>query len=203
MDVVIKRNLLVAKPNTLILILISLSTFFKAQESEIDRLIASEFKMTFPSIYFKHNSTEYASMPYSVDSCINYITSNFDKSINSLVMWRDSAETEGLAFKRIQKIKLILKKQLKTNTLEVFSMGGEQKIARFTINKTSDKTKTNYLLTLNSVFEISKSRINSKVKSNNHVMNPRITCWGCWKNGFHWRTRMKMRKAEKRNAAIN
>lgn len=184
----------------LLQVLLIFTTFLSAQENEIDRLIANEFKMTFPSIYFKNKSTEYAHMPYSVDSCIKHIASNFNKSTNSLVMWRDSLETEALTLKRIQKIKSTLKKQLKTSKIEIFSMNTEQKITRYTIKKTKDTIKTKYLLTLNSVFEISKCIINAKVKSTNHIMNPKINCWGCWKNAFHWRTRMKLRRMEKRNA---
>lgn len=169
------------------------------QNSEIDRLITGELQMTFPSIYFKHNSTDYAAMPYSTDSCFKYIALNFDNSINSLVLWRDSTETEVLANKRIQKLKLGLKKQIKNTKIEIYSMGDQQKISRHTIKQNTDKLKTNYLLSLNSVFEISKTRVNKKIKYNNHIMSPSITCWGCWKSGFHLQSRRKFKKIEKRN----
>jgi hypothetical protein len=133
------------------------------QETEIDRLIAGEFKMTFPSIYFKHNSTDYATMPYSVDSCFKYIALNFDKTVNSLVIWRDSVETETLTNKRIKKLKAGLHKYMRDNNAEIQSMENNQKISRQTISMTSDKTKINYLLTLNSVFDISKTRIPPKI----------------------------------------
>lgn len=171
----------------------------RAQEAEVDRLLEGELKMTFPAIYFKHNSADYAVMPYSVDSCLKYIAHNFDESVNSLVLWRDSAETEVLANKRIQKLKLALKKNLKNTGADIYSMGDQQKISRYTIKQTNNSDKIHYLLSLNSVFEISKTRINNKLKYTNHIMRPSISCWGCWKSGFHWRTRMKFKKMEKRN----
>ena len=54
-------------------ILLFITTVVQAQEPEIDRLMKSELKMTFPSIYFKHNSTEYTTMPYSADSSFKFI----------------------------------------------------------------------------------------------------------------------------------
>lgn len=165
-------------------ILLFVSTTAPGQESEADRLIASELKMTFPSIYFKHNSVDYAKMPYSVDSCLNYIAFNFDKSVNSLVIWRDSAETEALTDKRIAKLKMGLHKYMRDNNFEIQSMGKAQKVSRQTINMTSDQTKMNYLLSLNSVFDISKTRIPSKgtEKKKKH----RRLVWTGWKTGFHW-----------------
>jgi len=185
------------------LIIISLLAIagLHAQEAETDRLIEGELKMNFPGIYFKHNSADYAVMPYSVDSCFKYIALNFDESINSLVIWRDSSETEILANKRIQKLKLALKKYIKNNKTDIYSMGDQQKVSRYTIRQTNNNNKINYLLSLNSVFEVSKTRITNKLKYTNHVMRPSITCWGCWKSGFHWRTRMKLKKMEKRNKA--
>lgn len=182
-----------------ILLFLFISTKLLGQNSEIDRLITGELKMKFPSIYFKHNSTDYAAMPYSADSCFKYIALNFDNSINSLVIWRDTTETEVLANKRIQKLKLGLKKYIKNTKIEIYSMGDQLKISRHTIKQNTDKLKENYLLTLNSVFEISKTRVNKKIKYNNHIMNPSITCWGCWKNGFHLQSRRKFKKIEKRN----
>ena len=158
----------------------------QAQESEIDRLIRSELKMTFPGIYFKHNSTDYAAMPYTVDSCFKFIALQFDKNINDLVIWRDSLESETLTTKRIQKLKTELKKHIKTGKIEIHSMGREQKIARRTIQMTSDATKINYLLTLNSVFEISKTRITPEKKE--QKKSRRRLIWTGWKTGFHWST---------------
>lgn len=182
-----------------ILVFLIFSTKLLCQNSEIDRLITGEFKMTFPSIYFKHNSPDYAAMPYTADSCFKYMALNFNNTINSLVIWRDSAETEVLTNKRIQKLKLGLKKYIKNTKTEIYSMGNEQKISRHTIKQTADKSKVSYLLSLNSVFEISKTRVNKKIKYNNHIMSPSITCWGCWKSGFHLQSRRKFKKIEKRN----
>ena len=75
----------------LIAIFIFLSPGLRGQEAEIDRLIRGELRMTFPSIYFQHNSTEYAAMPYTVDSCFKYVALHFKEYANSLTIWRDSA----------------------------------------------------------------------------------------------------------------
>lgn len=186
----------------LTLILLLLSTKLLGLDSEIDRLIQSELKMTFPSIHFKHKSAEYATMPYSVDSCFKYIVSRFDENINSLVIWRDTAETENLTINRIKKLKSALKKYLQAKEFQIYSMGNEQKVSRQTIKMASDSTKIKYLLTLNSVFDISKTRLSFKTKES-HVLHPKIWCWNCWKNGFHLdkksRTIRKMARDKKRN----
>lgn len=151
------------------------------QDAEIDRLISNEFKMTFPSIYFKHNSTDFATMPYSIDSCFKFISQNYKKDINSLVIWRDSIETERLTKKRIKKLRAGLRKYLRNEAIKIISMGQEQKISRRTIKMTADKAKIDYLLTLNSVFDISKTRIPPiKKKSKRRLV------WTGWKTGLHW-----------------
>ncbi len=189
---------------SLLFVLIFTANKLQSQESDIDtRIKNGELTMTFPSIYFKHNSTDYANMPYSADSCFKYIALNFDFSVNSLVIWRDTSETEILSNRRIQKLKLNLKKYLKNTKIDIYSMGDQQKISRYTINQATNKSTLSYLLTLNCVFEISKTQLNNKIKYTNHVMRPSITCWGCWKSGFHWRSRMKIRKMEKRNKKQN
>lgn len=170
--------------------LIKLTLFFfvsaitRGQEAEIDRRIANELKMTFPGIYFKHNSVDFATMPYSVDSCFKYVALNFDKSVNSLVIWRDSSETEALTNKRIVRLKTGLRKYMRDNTIVIQSMGNNQKVSRQTIGLTSDKTRIEYLLSLNSVFDISKTRIPpsepKKKKSRRRLV------WTGWKTGFHW-----------------
>ena len=186
----------------LTIILLCISTRLQGQESEIDRLIQSELKITFPSIHFKHNSTDYASMPYSVDSCFKYISLHFDDNINSLVIWRDSNETEGLTIKRIKKLKLALNKYLRAKEFEIYAMGNEQKVSRHAINMTTDSSKIKYLLTLNSVFDISKSRLPFKTKKS-HILHPKIWCGNCWKNGFHLNKRgreiRKMARSNKHN----
>jgi hypothetical protein len=165
-------------------IFLFVSTITRGQEAEIDRLIASELKMTFPSIYFKHNSADFTTMPYSVDSCFKYIAHNFDKSVNSLVIWRDSTETEALTNKRIAKLKAGLRKYVRDNIIEIHSMGNNQKVSRQTINMTSDKTKIKYLLSLNSVFDISKTRIPPKEPQKKK--SRRRLVWTGWKTGLHW-----------------
>ncbi|MBK7669049.1 MAG: hypothetical protein IPJ32_17935 [Sphingobacteriaceae bacterium] len=112
--------------------------------------------MTFPSIYFKNNSTDYAKMPYAVDSCFKYIAENLD-DIVSYTIWRDSNETEQLTKNRVKKLKAGLKKYSPGWQIEIQSMGKEQKIARQTINKEVDKKQIQYLLSLNSVLDISKT----------------------------------------------
>ncbi len=165
-------------------ILFFVSTITHAQETEIDRLIANELKMTFPSIYFKHNSVDFTTMPYSVDSCFKYIALNFDKSVNSLVIWRDSAETEALTNKRITRLKTGLRKYIRDNNIEIQSMGNNQKVSQQTISMTSDNTKIKYLLSLNSVFDISKTRIQAKTPEKKK--SRRRLVWTGWDTGFHW-----------------
>jgi hypothetical protein len=162
--------------------------------------------MTFPSVYFKHKSTDYARMPYSVDSCFRNIALHFDDNVNSLVIWRDSSESEKLTNMRIKQLKADLKKYLPKQQLEIFSMFDEQKISRHTIKMTSDKKKIDYLLTLNSVFEISKTR-RQGLTNQSHVMRPRLFCFICLKNGYHMdkksRTLRKVARRAKSKQADN
>ena len=158
--------------------------------------------MTFPSIYFKHNSADYASMPYSVDSCFRYIAANFD-DIVSYTIWRDSLETDALSKRRIKKLKTDLNRFTPAGQVEIQSMGKEQKISRYTINKGKDKKQIQYLLSLNSVLDISKTASlgigsaggKKKWRYRNHIEAPRPWCWGCIKNGYHIKRRMQMKKA--------
>lgn len=154
--------------------------------------------MTFPSIYFKHNSTEYAPMPYSVDSCFKYIAANIN-DIVGYTIWRDSLETDALTKSRIKKLKKGLDKFASSGQIEIQSMGKQQKISRHTINKGVDKKQIQYLLSLNSVFDISKTAGGSrkKWKYRNHIEAPRPWCFSCWKNGFHIKRRMQMKKARR------
>ena len=187
------------KLNNLTIILLFISSIIRGQDSEIDRLIAGELKMTFPSIYFKHKSADYAPMPYSVDSCFKYIASRFDENINSLVIWRDTAESEDLTIKRIKKLKSKLKINIKTKEFEIYSMSNEQKVSRHTIKITSDSTKINYLLALNSVFDISKTRRPVK-PSLSHLYRPKLFCWSCIKSCYHLDKKSRnLRKAAKRS----
>lgn len=150
--------------------------------------------MTFPSIYFKHNSTEYAEMPYPVDSCFIFIQKHF-KDIKSYVVWRDSGETEQLTSKRIQKIRAGLSKYTKTQ-IKILSMGKEQKFSRYTINKISNVERS-YLLSLNSVFDVYTTKTRKEMKMQTHIQRPRIWCWGCISSGFHYKARKKLKRIKK------
>jgi hypothetical protein len=73
----------------LILIILFISTGLKGQDTEIEtRLSIGELKMNFPSIYFKHNSIDYATMPYTVDSCFKYIALHIN-DINDFLIVRN------------------------------------------------------------------------------------------------------------------
>ena len=106
-----------------------------SQNNDLNRLPDKELQMTFPSIYFKRNSTDYAVMPYKVDSSFKYIALHFDQNINSLVIWRDSLEKESLTNARIKKLSDQLKKHLQKNNFEIISMADQQKISRYTLQK--------------------------------------------------------------------
>lgn len=150
--------------------------------------------MTFPSIYFKHNSTEYADMPYPVDSCFIFIQKNI-KDIKSYVVWRDSGETEQLSGQRVKRIRAGLNKYTKAQ-IKVLSMGKEQKISRYTINKNA-KEQRQYLLSLNSVFDVYTTRTRKEMKTQTHIQRPRIWCWGCISSGFHYKARKKLKRIKK------
>jgi len=140
---------------------LTLALGIRAQSSEVTfRINVGELKMTFPSIYFKHNSTEYAVMPYSVDSCLKHYAKNM-ADITGRPIWRDSLEQETLTTKRIKKIRTDLGKYTKA-TLKMQSMKDAQKISRRTINLAVDSAQTDYLLSLNSVFDIAKTRFPKK-----------------------------------------
>lgn len=171
---------------------------FKGQNREIQtKLSNGEFQMTFPSIYFKHNSADYAPMPYSVDSCFKYIATHV-KDIPDFVIWRDSLETEKLTRLRIKKLKTEFNKFKQARNIYIESMGKKQKISRYTIEKSVDKAQTQYLLSLNSVFDISKTRITEENKKASHYLRPKIWCWSCWINLFHLNKKgRRMRQNEK------
>ena len=181
-----------------LLLLVVITMRLPGQDREIDRLINSELRMTFPSIYFKHNSTDYAGMPYTADSCLRYIAAN-TKDITGLSIWRDSLETEALSRKRIEKLKAGLLKYAPSAKVQIRSMREKQKISRHTISMSYNDGQKQYLLSLNSVLDIAKARTPVENQSSNHRLHPKINCWGCWKNGFHLQTWWKMRKIQKQN----
>ncbi len=153
----------------------------------IEKTVGYENQMTFPSIYFKHNSSDYAVMPYSVDSCFKYIAANI-KDLNSHPIWRDSAEKERLSYVRMQKLKTDLKKYIPGKKITFQSMGTAQKISRHTIEKSDDETQKQYLLTLNSVLDVSGVIENKKVVTKEKKQRKRLPrlVWCGWKYGFHW-----------------
>lgn len=170
-----------------------------SQNNDLNRLPDKELQMTFPSIYFKHNSTNYADMPYKVDSCFKHIALHFDQNINSLVIWRDSLETEVLTNARIKKLSAQLKKHLRKNNFEIISMADQQKISRYTLQKTDEQTNRDYLLSLNSCFDFSKTKVPLKT-TNSHIIRPKIWCKDCWKNGFHLDKKSRtLRKIARKN----
>lgn len=180
-----------------VFILIIFTSCLHAQDKGIQSKINNgELKMNFPSIYFKNNSTDYAAMPYSADSCFKYIIANINY-INDLVVWRDSLEPEKLSKQRIKKIKTALHKYKEVRGIPIESMKNEQKISRHTIEMLTDKIQTGYLLSLNSVFEISATRFEKQAKYTNHIMRPRIWCWQCWITGFHTVARRKIKRIQK------
>lgn len=186
-------------PRLLFILLVSAAKL-QAQGSDIDRLIAGELKMTYPSIYFRHNSTEYAAMSYTADSCFKYIAKHI-RDINNLVIWRDSAETDELSNKRIKKLKSDLAKYTQVK-IDIHPMGDKQKISRHTIALCENERQVQYLLSLNSSFDISRTRFAPKVKKN-HIERPRIWCADCWKSGFHIKDRRRMHKIAKQNEKKN
>jgi hypothetical protein len=158
---------------TRLIIILFISEKLPAQEIKPNN---EELKMNFPSAYFKYNSTDYAPMPCTADSCFKYISLHI-KDINDIVIWRDSTEMEKLTDQRIKKIKSRLNKY-KLSGVYFESMKKEQKISRHTIEMNTYRTQAEYLLSLNSVFDISKGRSAGKKKYTNHIAHPRITCWG-------------------------
>jgi hypothetical protein len=80
----------------------------------------NEFKMAFPNIYFKLNSTDYAEMPYTVDSCFKYLIKNIKaKGTPQLSIWHDTIEVSQLSKRRIKKFKYDLNKYMYTDKIDI------------------------------------------------------------------------------------
>ncbi|MBC7864455.1 MAG: hypothetical protein IAF38_15885 [Bacteroidia bacterium] len=165
----------------IIYILLLLTTAFRSQNKEIERLMRSEFKMTYPSVHFKHNSADFAAMPYSADSCFKFIARHIE-DINSLVIWRDSSETEELSKLRIKKLRKGIRKYTRWHGKRIKSMKTAQKISQLTIYKDTDSNQVQYLLSLNSVFDVSAVIIPPPGKKS-HAEKPRWWCRWCWERG--------------------
>ena len=153
-----------------------------AQSTEIDGLIKGELVMTYPRVYFKNNTTDYAAMPYSADSCFKYIAANL-KDVRGFVIWRDSSETEQLTTKRIKKLKADLHKYTLSAKIYIESMKGAQKIAQLTIEKSNSYEQRQYLLSLNAVFDVYTTAMlpEKDLGKKSHVYHPRFWCFNCWR----------------------
>lgn len=166
-------------PKNLLIPFLLLTTTLFAQQKDTIATANSQLQMTFPSIYFKNKTTDYATMPYKVDSCFKYIAQH-NKDIKTYVIWRDSSETEALTNKRIKKLKTDLNKYTPSREIYIHSMGKEQKISQHTIAKGDLK----FLLSLNAVFDISETAsLTDKKAKKNHALRPRVWCWRCWRRG--------------------
>lgn len=165
-----------------------------AQNKEIDRLIRSEFKMTYPSIYFKNQSAEFAPMQYSADSCFKYIAENMEY-ITSMVLWRDSSESDELVRLRIKTLKKGIRKYIRTHRIRIKVVNDAQKIPSRTIYTGTDSTQIRYLLSLNSVLDVSALKVIPPGKKS-HAQKPRWWCRWCWARG---QMTAKIRAWKKRN----
>ncbi|HXU27157.1 MAG TPA: hypothetical protein VN698_07985 [Bacteroidia bacterium] len=152
-----------------------------AQDAEINGL-----KMSYPRVYFKTGSTDYAPMPYSADSCFKYIAANI-KDIKSFVIWRDSSESEQLSTQRIKKLKADLHKYTPAK-IYIESMKAAQRVLQSSINKSNSAEQRQYLLSLNSVFDVyTTATIKNKPGNEKHEKHLRRLVWCGWRYGFHWK----------------
>jgi hypothetical protein len=181
---------------TLCIFFLLLTTTLSAQNPEVQKLIEGELKMTYPSIYFVHNSTEYAEMGYTVDSCFKYIAGHI-KYLNSIVIWRDSSETEQLTGARIKKLKLDINKYIPSRNVDIESMENQQKLSQRTINKASNDKELQYLLSFNSVLDVSGAIRHRKKWRRTHVEG-RIFCLECWHRGVFFRKKVKKKEEVKK-----
>ncbi len=172
------------------------TTVLRAQNPEVEKLLEGELKMTYPSIYFVHNSTDYAAMGYTVDSCFKYIASHL-KYLNSIVIWRDSSETEQLTTGRIKKLKLDLNKYVPSRNIDIESMENQQKISQRTINKATTDKQKQHLLSFNSVLDVSGAIRHRKKWRRTHV-DGRIFCRECWQRGVFFRKKVKKKEDVKK-----
>lgn len=183
----------------IIIVFLLTTNFIGAQFNAATHLPSGELTMTFPSIYFQHHSTQFANMPYTVDSCLKYIASHFNKNINSLVIWRDSTESEKITNARIKKLKPELKKYIRDGKFEIVSMNDAQKISQHRIQNALNKTETDYFITLNNCFDFSKTKIPNNTQQS-HIIRPKIWCKDCWKHGFHMDKKSRtLRKIARKN----
>lgn len=160
------------------------TTTVNSQNAINTKVVTGELKMNFPAVYFKANSTDYAFMPYTTDSCFKYMAAHLNY-ITSFVIWRDSFETNQLTSKRIKKIMTDLGKYIPPIKIKIHNMGKEQKIARSTINQ-ADSVRVKFFISLNSVFDINETNIpvvNNTSTKKSHIDHPRVWCINCWRKG--------------------
>lgn len=174
--------------------LLLITTTLHAQNPEVEKLMEGELKMTYPSIYFVHNSTDYATMGYTADSCFKYIASHL-KYLNSIVIWRDSSETEILTTARIKKLKLDLNKYVPSRNINIESMENQQKLSQRTIKKASNDKELQYLLSFNSVLDVSGAIRHRKKWRRTHVEG-RVFCIECWQRGVFFRKKVKKKEKQ-------
>jgi hypothetical protein len=180
---VYSRTLTAVKSAKALMPFLIVATCLHGQNSDIDRLVGAELKMTFPSIYFDHNSTEFADMPYTADSCFRYMAAHI-RDIKSFAVWRDSAEEEALTKKRMEILKAGLYKYAPAASPRIVAMGQAQKIAQRTIREGAGGRQQQYLRALNSVIDVVKTRdaAEKKAGKRSHIDHPRVWCPRCWKN---------------------
>lgn len=76
--------------------------------------------MKFPNIYFKLHSTEYAQMPYTVDSCFKSLVKGINqKGTLYITVWRDTAEMPQLNNRRIKRFKHDLGKYMRVDKINI------------------------------------------------------------------------------------
>ena len=74
--------------------------------------------------------------------------------------------------------------------VDIESMGEEQKISQRTIRKATDEKQKQYLLSFNSVLDVSGAIRHRKRWRRTHVEG-RIFCMECWQRGVFFRKKVK------------
>ena len=191
------------RATSIVIILFLLTKSLHAQNPEVENLMQGDLKLIYPSIYFKHNSEEYAPMPYSADSCIKYIASHL-KYLNCIVIWRDSSETEFITNARIKKVLHDISKYTALGNVDIKSMKDAQKISQRTIKKASNDKELQYLLSFNSVLDVSGAIRHRKKLRRTHSEG-RYFCLECWKRGvfFHKKKKKNSSKSKVQSSKVS
>lgn len=160
--------------------------------------IPGEQKMTFPSVYFRSNSVEYAEMPYTADSCYKYIAGHKKNEIGYLIVWHDPSEPDVIASQRLDKVKAEIAKYHPAGKIRIVFMNEGNKISKETLEKARTTDEKKYLLMLNTSIDYSPTRTNKNQGTYyNHIWYPRPWCLACWRHGFHIRERKLLREARR------